>query len=155
MEAATLPLNGLIAAQALDGLGLDDGQTLLVTGAAGAVGGFAVQLAVARGLRVVAVAGAADEPLVRRLGADLFVPARPKRAPSPSASPAPSPSTRWPPPTTASPPLPSAAASSSLRSRTITHGMRPGRGTVRRAIQRPVDTLLASGRAPGAGGRLG
>ncbi|WP_219498694.1 alcohol dehydrogenase catalytic domain-containing protein [Nonomuraea ceibae] len=63
VEAATLPLNGLTAAQALDGLGLDDGQTLLVTGAAGAVGGFAVQLAVARGLRVVAVAGGAPPPL--------------------------------------------------------------------------------------------
>ncbi|WP_345576721.1 NADP-dependent oxidoreductase [Nonomuraea rosea] len=73
-QAATLPLNGLTAAQALDGLGLTGGQTLLVTGAAGAVGGFAVQLAVARGLRVVAVAGAADEPLVRGLGAELFVP---------------------------------------------------------------------------------
>ncbi|MER7370567.1 NADP-dependent oxidoreductase [Nonomuraea wenchangensis] len=74
VQAATLPLNGLTAAQALDGLDLDHGQTLLVTGAAGAVGGFAVQLAVARGLRVIAVAGADDEPLVRGLGADLFVP---------------------------------------------------------------------------------
>ncbi|MED7931695.1 NADP-dependent oxidoreductase [Nonomuraea sp. LP-02] len=74
VQAATLPLNGLTAAQALDGLDLEHGQTLLVTGAAGAVGGFAVQLAVARGLRVIAVAGANDEPLVRRLGAELFVP---------------------------------------------------------------------------------
>jgi NADPH2:quinone reductase len=72
--AATLPLNGLTAVQALDGLALDEGETLLVTGAAGAVGGFAVELAAARGLRVVAVAGAEDEPLVRRLGAELFVP---------------------------------------------------------------------------------
>ncbi|MFF0771467.1 NADP-dependent oxidoreductase [Nonomuraea wenchangensis] len=74
VQAATLPLNGLTAAQALDGLDLEHGQTLLVTGAAGAVGGFAVQLAAARGLRVIAVAGADDEPLVRRLGAELFVP---------------------------------------------------------------------------------
>ncbi|MEV0162598.1 NADP-dependent oxidoreductase [Nonomuraea fuscirosea] len=74
VQAATLPLNALTAAQALDGLDLKTGQTLLVTGAAGAVGGFAVQLAVARGLRVVAVAGADDEPLVRELGAELFVP---------------------------------------------------------------------------------
>ncbi|MFD0480647.1 alcohol dehydrogenase catalytic domain-containing protein [Nonomuraea thailandensis] len=74
VQAATLPLNGLTAAQALDGLNLNPGQTLLVTGAAGAVGGFAVQLAVARGLRVVAVAGADDESLVRELGAELFVP---------------------------------------------------------------------------------
>src|SRR5690606_28213240 len=74
VAAATLPLNGLTAAQALDRLGLRAGETLLVTGAAGAVGGFAVQLAAARGIRVVAVAGAEDEPLVRELGAELFVP---------------------------------------------------------------------------------
>jgi NADPH2:quinone reductase len=73
-QAATLPLNGLTAMQALDRLDLKHGQTLLVTGAAGAVGGFATQLAVARGLGVVAVAAAEDEPLVRRLGAKLFVP---------------------------------------------------------------------------------
>jgi NADPH:quinone reductase-like Zn-dependent oxidoreductase len=73
-EAATLPLNGLTALQALDGLDLRPGETLLVTGAAGAVGGFAVELAAARGVRVVAVAGADDEPLVRKLGAELFVP---------------------------------------------------------------------------------
>lgn len=74
VEAATLPLNGLTAVQALDRLDLNQGETLLVTGAAGAVGGFAVQLAAARGIRVVAVAGADDEPLVRKLGATLFVP---------------------------------------------------------------------------------
>ncbi|MEV6034757.1 NADP-dependent oxidoreductase [Nonomuraea sp. NPDC052116] len=74
VEAATLPLNGLTAVQALDRLELAAGRTLLITGAAGAVGGFAVQLAAARGLRVVAVAGAEDEPLVRGLGAEWFVP---------------------------------------------------------------------------------
>ncbi|MGW0203976.1 NADP-dependent oxidoreductase [Nonomuraea sp. NPDC003201] len=74
VEAATLPLNGLTAVQALDRLELAAGRTLLVTGAAGAVGGFAVQLAAARRLRVVAVAGAEDEPLVRGFGAEWFVP---------------------------------------------------------------------------------
>lgn len=73
VEAATLPLNGLTAVQALDRLDLRQGQTLLVTGAAGGVGGFAVQLAAARGIWVVAVAGSDDEPLVRGLGATLFV----------------------------------------------------------------------------------
>jgi len=38
-EAATLPMNGLTARQALDLLGLEPGQTLAVTGAAGALGG--------------------------------------------------------------------------------------------------------------------
>jgi NADPH:quinone reductase len=73
-EAATLPLNGLTAAQALDLLGLREGQTLLVTGAAGGLGGFATRLAAERGVRVVAVAGADDEERVRDLGAELFVP---------------------------------------------------------------------------------
>lgn len=74
VAASTLPLNASTALQALDLLGLDAGQTLLVTGAAGGVGGFAVELAAARGLRVVAVAGAGDEELVRGLGAAVFVP---------------------------------------------------------------------------------
>ncbi|HEY0573180.1 MAG TPA: alcohol dehydrogenase catalytic domain-containing protein, partial [Pseudonocardia sp.] len=79
--AATLPLNALTAAQALDLLGLRPGQPLLVTGAAGAVGGYAVQLAAAAGLRVVATASAGDESLVRGFGAELFVP----RAAEPTA----------------------------------------------------------------------
>ncbi|WP_406311314.1 NADP-dependent oxidoreductase [Streptosporangium sp. NBC_01639] len=73
-QAATLPLNGLTADQALDLAGLVEGQILLVTGAAGGVGGYAVELAVARGLRVVAVAGVDDEELVRGFGAEFFVP---------------------------------------------------------------------------------
>jgi NADPH:quinone reductase-like Zn-dependent oxidoreductase len=72
--AATLPLNGLTAAQALAGLGPRAGQTLLVTGAAGAVGGYAVELAVAAGLRVVAAASERDRELVLGFGAELFVP---------------------------------------------------------------------------------
>lgn len=55
VKTSTLPLNGLTAAQALDLLTLRVGQSLLVTGAAGALGGFALELAL-RGLRTVAVA---------------------------------------------------------------------------------------------------
>ncbi|MCX4747737.1 NADP-dependent oxidoreductase [Kitasatospora sp. NBC_01287] len=69
VEAATLPLNGLTAAQALDLIGLAEGATLLVTGGAGGVGGFAVELAVSRGLRVIAVAGIKDQAFVTGLGA--------------------------------------------------------------------------------------
>jgi NADPH:quinone reductase-like Zn-dependent oxidoreductase len=72
VHAATLPLNALTAAQALDLLGLERGQSLLVTGAAGAVGGFAVQLAVRAGLVVTALAREEDEELVRSLGATRF-----------------------------------------------------------------------------------
>jgi NADPH:quinone reductase len=74
VAAATLPLNALTADQALDLLDLGPGQSLLVTGAAGGLGGFAVQLAALRRLRVVAAAGDHDEELVRSLGAELFVP---------------------------------------------------------------------------------
>ena len=72
-QASTLPLNGLTAMQALDLLDLRAGQWLLVTGAAGALGGFALELAAIRGLRTVAVAASDDEAVVRRLGADEFV----------------------------------------------------------------------------------
>jgi NADPH2:quinone reductase len=74
VAASTIPLNALTADQALDALALPPGATLLVTGAAGAVGGYAVQLARHRGLEVVATAAAADEGLVRELGAARFVP---------------------------------------------------------------------------------
>ena len=73
-EAATLPMNGLTARQSLDQLALQPGQTVAVTGAAGCYGGYAVQLAKADGLRVIADASEVDEQLVRDLGADLVVP---------------------------------------------------------------------------------
>ena len=66
-------MNGLTARMALDALDLQPGQTLAVTGAAGAVGGYAIQLAKTEGLRVVADAAPADEQLVRDLGADIIV----------------------------------------------------------------------------------
>lgn len=72
-EAATLPLNALTAWQSLDRAHLRQGDTVLVTGAAGAVGGYAVELAAARGLRVVAAAGRQDEELMRGFGAEWFV----------------------------------------------------------------------------------
>lgn len=72
-EASTLPMNGLTARLALDLLALEPGATVAVTGAAGAFGGYAVQLAVADGLRVVADASEADEELVRSLGAHEVV----------------------------------------------------------------------------------
>lgn len=74
VAAAVLPLSGLTAARAVDLLGLAPGATVLVTGAAGVVGGLAVQLAARAGLVVTALAGAQDEELVRSLGAAAFVP---------------------------------------------------------------------------------
>ena len=72
-EAATLPMNALTTRLALNKLALRPGQVLAVTGAAGAIGGYAVQLGKADGLRVVADASLADEQLVKELGADIVV----------------------------------------------------------------------------------
>ena len=73
VAASTLPMNGLTARLALDLLGLRRGDTIAVTGAAGAFGGYTVQLAKADGLRVIADASEADEELVASLGADVVV----------------------------------------------------------------------------------
>ena len=75
--AATLPMNALTVRAALDELALRPGQTLAVTGAAGAVGGYAIQLGRSEGLRVVADASPADEALVSELGAHVVVPRGP------------------------------------------------------------------------------
>lgn len=69
VTAAAVPLNSLTAKQALDLLGLHAGETLLVTGASGAVGGAAVQLAAGAGIEVIAVASSDDEDHVDSLGA--------------------------------------------------------------------------------------
>ncbi|SCX38006.1 NADPH:quinone reductase [Klenkia marina] len=72
-EAASLPMNGLTARLALDRMGLAPGQVLAVTGAAGAFGGYVVQLAKVDGLVVVADASEADRELVRSFGADVVL----------------------------------------------------------------------------------
>ncbi|MEU6127711.1 NADP-dependent oxidoreductase [Saccharopolyspora sp. NPDC047091] len=72
--AATLPMNAMTARQALDLLELAPGETIAVTGAAGAFGGCTIQLAKADGLRVIADAADRDRELVRSLGADVVVP---------------------------------------------------------------------------------
>lgn len=69
--AATVPLNGLTAAQVVDLLGAGGGRSLLVTGAAGALGGNVIALAQDRGWRVTGLARAGDEKFVRGLGADF------------------------------------------------------------------------------------
>jgi NADPH:quinone reductase len=73
-EAASLLMNAVTVRAALDALDLRPGQLLAVTGAAGAVGGFAVQLGKADGLQVVADAAPQDEKLVTELGADTVLP---------------------------------------------------------------------------------
>jgi NADPH:quinone reductase len=67
-EAATLPMNGLTVAAALDMLALPPGSTLAVTGCAGVVGQYAIQLGTHRGLTVIGDAAQADEALIESFG---------------------------------------------------------------------------------------
>ena len=73
VHAATVPMNGLTARRALDVLALPAGSWVAVTGAAGAVGGYAVELARVDGLHVIADAAPKDTELVRKLGAEIVV----------------------------------------------------------------------------------
>jgi len=67
--AATLPMNSMTVRTALDMLALPPGATLAVTGSAGAVGQYAIQLGVHDGLTVIGDAKPADEELIRSFGA--------------------------------------------------------------------------------------
>jgi NADPH:quinone reductase-like Zn-dependent oxidoreductase len=77
--ASTVPLNGLAAAQIVDLLGdaPTDANRLLVTGAAGAVGGYVTSLAQDRGWHVTGLARAEDETFVRGLGVGFTTHAEP------------------------------------------------------------------------------
>lgn len=70
-EAASVPLNALTAQQALHLVGAPDGRRLLVTGAAGGVGGYVIALAVADGWRVDGLARESDRAFVESTGAHL------------------------------------------------------------------------------------
>jgi NADPH:quinone reductase-like Zn-dependent oxidoreductase len=69
-EAAALPSAVETAARALDQLGAARGGTLLINGASGTVGSAAVQLAVARGIRVIGTGSPATHEHLRRMGAE-------------------------------------------------------------------------------------
>jgi NADPH:quinone reductase-like Zn-dependent oxidoreductase len=68
--AAALPAAVETATRALDQLTVVAGSTLLVNGASGSVGSAAVQLARARGARVIGIAGPANQDYLRSLGAE-------------------------------------------------------------------------------------
>ncbi|MFF3380634.1 alcohol dehydrogenase family protein [Streptomyces sp. NPDC002680] len=72
-ELATFPCSYDTAEEMLQRARLADGETIVVTGAAGGVGTALIQLASLRGARVVAIAGAAKEKRLRALGAHEFV----------------------------------------------------------------------------------
>jgi NADPH:quinone reductase-like Zn-dependent oxidoreductase len=69
-EAAALPAAVETATRALDQLGVRNGSTLLINGASGSVGSAAVQLAVARSVRVIGTASPANHEYLRALGAE-------------------------------------------------------------------------------------
>src|SRR6476646_6926976 len=70
-EAAAVPAAGSTAWQALvDAAKLSGGQTVLIHGGSGGVGHMAIQIAKARGARVIATASTANQDFMRKLGAD-------------------------------------------------------------------------------------
>ena len=71
--AAALPLAGAAAVQSVEAIEPQAGQTVLVNGASGGVGSFAVQLLAARGVTVVATGTAADRDRLTSLGATRVV----------------------------------------------------------------------------------
>ncbi|MET8554364.1 NADP-dependent oxidoreductase [Streptomyces sp. NPDC004959] len=72
-HAAALPVASDGADRALDILDVKAGETLLIHGASGALGTIAVQLAVARGARVIGTAGPGNQEYVTSLGATALV----------------------------------------------------------------------------------
>ena len=74
VEAAAVPVVALTAWQALvDTAKLSAGQTVLIHGGSGGVGTFAIQIAKARGAKVIATASTANQHLLKELGADIAV----------------------------------------------------------------------------------
>ena len=74
LDAAAVPTSALTALQALSKIAnVQPGQTVLVTGASGGVGSFAVQIAKAFGAEVTGVCRAVNVELVRSLGADHVI----------------------------------------------------------------------------------
>jgi NADPH:quinone reductase-like Zn-dependent oxidoreductase len=67
-EAAALPTPGLTALDLVDAVDPGEGDTVLVVGATGGIGSYAVQLAARRGARVIATTRRANEAFVRELG---------------------------------------------------------------------------------------
>jgi NADPH:quinone reductase-like Zn-dependent oxidoreductase len=73
VDAAALPAALETATRALDQLGVTNGSTLFINGASGGIGSTAVQLAVARGARVIGAASAANQNYLSLLGAEPVI----------------------------------------------------------------------------------
>jgi NADPH:quinone reductase-like Zn-dependent oxidoreductase len=74
VQAAAVPLAGTTAWQALVETGkIDKGQSVLIHGGSGGVGSFAIQIAKARGAKVIATASSEHQQLLKQLGVDLAI----------------------------------------------------------------------------------
>lgn len=74
IQASAVPVAGLTAWQALfEHAHLEKGQTVLINGASGGVGHFAVQLAKEKGAKVIGVASGRNEQFLAELGVDQFI----------------------------------------------------------------------------------
>ncbi len=72
-EAAAVPLGGLNALHFMRRAGIQSGESLLINGAGGSIGTFAVQIAKAMGAKVTVVDHPIKADLLRNLGADHFI----------------------------------------------------------------------------------
>src|SRR6266550_4502562 len=74
VEAAAVPVVAMTAWQALvDTAKLSGGQTVLIHDGSGGVGSFAIQIAKARGAKVIATASTANQDFLKQLGADVAI----------------------------------------------------------------------------------
>ena len=74
VEAAAVPMGALTSWQSLiDTAKLTAGQTILIHGGSGGVGSFAVQIAKAKGAKVIATASTGNQDLLKQLGADVAI----------------------------------------------------------------------------------
>ncbi len=72
-EAAAVPMGGLNALHFMRKANIQNGEKVLINGAGGSIGTFAVQIAKAMGAEVTAVDCTIKEAMLRRIGADHFV----------------------------------------------------------------------------------
>lgn len=73
VEAAAVPLTALTIMQALELMGAQAGKTIFISGGTGGVGGMAIPIAKAKGLKVITNGAAANAERVLNLGADRFI----------------------------------------------------------------------------------
>ena len=73
IEAAAVPLTALTIMQALELMGVQAGKTIFISGGTGGVGGMAIPIAKAKGLKVITNGAAANAERVLNLGADRFI----------------------------------------------------------------------------------